>query len=174
MVYFACFDLSPKDKETMLKSIPKESYREVLRNMEYLDINLAMGKKFKRRHPEMTTEELNLYLKKHSQSKFDIVKCETKICKILRKMHAGTLDSNEYPFIGEKPMRKARRGGDDFVARGAKPVSQMGGKFKQSLQDVQNNPRLFVFVTGGLSHHEIVSISNLTNEIPAQIIPGSN
>jgi hypothetical protein len=27
---------------------------------------------------------------------------------------------------------------------------------------------------GGLSHHEIVGISNLQNEISAQIVPGSN
>ena len=38
MVYFCVFDLSSKDKETMLKSLEKESYREIVRNMEYLDV----------------------------------------------------------------------------------------------------------------------------------------
>ena len=42
------------------------------------------------------------------------------------------------------------------------------------MTDIHNNPRLFVYVTGGLSHHEVVNIANLQAEIPAQIIPGSN
>lgn len=42
------------------------------------------------------------------------------------------------------------------------------------MNDIHNNPRLFVYVTGGLSHHEVVNIANLQAELPAQIIPGSN
>ena len=42
------------------------------------------------------------------------------------------------------------------------------------MTDIHNNPRLFVYVTGGLSHHEVVNIANLQGELPAQIIPGSN
>ena len=42
------------------------------------------------------------------------------------------------------------------------------------MTDIHSNPRLFVYVTGGLSHHEVVNIANLQQEIPAQIIPGSN
>ena len=30
MIYFVCFDLMPKDKQTMLKSFQKESYRDIL------------------------------------------------------------------------------------------------------------------------------------------------
>ena len=48
------------------------------------------------------------------------------------------------------------------------------GKLTAEAKDIYDNPRLFVFVAGGLSHHEVASIANLQNEIPAQIIPGSN
>lgn len=37
MIYFAVFELSEKDKDTMLKSLGKESFKEVIRNLEYLD-----------------------------------------------------------------------------------------------------------------------------------------
>lgn len=40
MQYFACFDLSPKDKATMMR-IPNEGYRIILQNMEYLDADMA-------------------------------------------------------------------------------------------------------------------------------------
>ncbi len=49
IIYFACFDLNTKDKETMLKSVMKESYREAVRNLEYMDAGLRGDqKKFQR------------------------------------------------------------------------------------------------------------------------------
>mmetsp|Transcript_11204 Transcript_11204/g.8242 ORF Transcript_11204/g.8242 Transcript_11204/m.8242 type:complete len:106 (+) Transcript_11204:404-721(+) len=37
MLFFACFDLSEKDKHTMLKSITNEQHRLALKNVEFLD-----------------------------------------------------------------------------------------------------------------------------------------
>ena len=55
MIYFACFDLNRKDKDTLLKSISNESYRWILQNLEFLDPDLAAeSKKFRRRREEMT------------------------------------------------------------------------------------------------------------------------
>lgn len=54
MVYFCVFDLPEKDKDTMLKSAGKDSYKAIIKNMEYLDFSQAMATKFKRRMPEMT------------------------------------------------------------------------------------------------------------------------
>ena len=66
MVYFCVFDLPEKDKDTILKSTGKDNYKEVIKNMEYLDLNMAMATKFKRRMPEMTQDEFNEYLRLHS------------------------------------------------------------------------------------------------------------
>jgi len=58
MIYFACYDLAPRDKLTMLKSIQKESYREAAKNMIYLDQGMrGEDIKFKRRATEQTREE---------------------------------------------------------------------------------------------------------------------
>ena len=54
MVYFTVFELSEKDKDTMLKSCGKESFKDTIHNMEYIDPSLGCGDKFKRRLPEMT------------------------------------------------------------------------------------------------------------------------
>lgn len=86
MVYFACFDLSIKDKDTMLKSIPNETHRLILKNMEFIDADMAESKKFGRREEEMTTEEFNEYSRKYSQSDYDILRNEPKICKIIKKI----------------------------------------------------------------------------------------
>jgi Zn/Cd-binding protein ZinT len=108
MVYFSVFELSEKDKDTMLKSCGKENYKETIRNLVYLDHSQAISQKFRRKLPEMTAEEFNDYLRKHSQATFDIIKCEPNIVKLLRQMHAQTLDQNAYPYIKDKPVKSLR------------------------------------------------------------------
>jgi hypothetical protein len=49
----------------MLKST-KQEYRTILKNMEYLDGDLALSKKFKRRREKMTVDEYNEYARKAS------------------------------------------------------------------------------------------------------------
>ena len=65
-------------------------------------------------------------------------------------MHVGTLDTKTYPYIGDQPRRKVA-------------VAQKvgGGKTLSRFADDSNNARIFTFIAGGMSHHEIVSIENL-------------
>ena len=66
-------------------------------------------------------------------------------------MHLGSLDVNSYPYIKDKPIKPSR------ALNSAQ--TKIGGK--KSGIDSAHNPRLFTFVIGGMSHHEVVSISNL-------------
>ena len=62
MIYFLCYDLNKKDKDTLLKSVPNENHRFILQNLEYIDADqVSDGKKFKRRRPEMTPEQFTEY-----------------------------------------------------------------------------------------------------------------
>lgn len=73
MIFLCTFDLQPKDRETLLKSIGKESYRDCINNMSHLDDSAAEAvKKFARKDkaPEMTKEELNNYETKNSESSY--------------------------------------------------------------------------------------------------------
>lgn len=167
MQYFACFDLSPKDKDTMLKSIPNESHRIILQNMEYLDADMAHSKKFRRRKEEMTTEEFNEYARKLSQCNLEITRCQTKICKLIKKVHDCQLDTKDYPYIDKPKAKKTNN-----IAGKTKGAIIANGEFDK--QDIMENPRIFVYVIGGLSHNEITSIANLQSTINAQIIPGSD
>mmetsp|Transcript_28941 Transcript_28941/g.35822 ORF Transcript_28941/g.35822 Transcript_28941/m.35822 type:complete len:171 (+) Transcript_28941:1170-1682(+) len=75
MLYFSCFDLAPKDKNTLLKSLQKETYREILQNMEFLDSSIASATKFRRKHPIMTANELQEFSLRNQKAAFKIVKC---------------------------------------------------------------------------------------------------
>ena len=71
--------------------------------MEYLDLSMAMATKFRRKHPEMTSDELNAYLQKNTKAKYKTLKCEPKITKLIRSMHSANLDPIKYPYIGDTP-----------------------------------------------------------------------
>lgn len=122
--------------------------------MEFLDPNLVASKKFRRRHPEMTNEEFNEYNKNLSKSDYGILRAEPIICKLIKKVHNNELDQKSFPFIENIKMTKNTKTGQK-----KKGAAINEGEFYRN--DVLENPRIFVFVFGGLSHHEIASISNL-------------
>ena len=98
MIYFACFDLNRKDKDTLLKSVDNESHRSILENIEYLDSDLVSDKKkFKRRREEMSTEHFNEYARKLSSSEYEILRTEPKICSLIKQIHDGSIDTSKYP-----------------------------------------------------------------------------
>lgn len=100
-------------------------------------------------------------MKRHAEAKFDILKCEPQICKLIRRIFDGTIDVEAFPFIGEAPKRRV--------------VVGKGGSAAQNRHlDASNTPRIFTYIVGGMSHNEIVEIDLLQKEIPAMIVPGSN
>ena len=117
---------------------------------------MAMATKFRRKHPEMTSDELNAFLSKNTKAKYKTLKCEPKIMKLIRSMHSANLDPIKYPYIGDTPQKKRSK---NQISRGAQQIR--GGKINADVKDIYDNPRLFVFVAGGLSHYEVVSIANL-------------
>jgi hypothetical protein len=85
MIYFLCYDLNKKDKDTLLKSVPNENHRFILQNLEYIDAEvIAEGKKFKRRRPEMTAEQLTEYQRKSSQAEYENIRSEPLICELIK------------------------------------------------------------------------------------------
>jgi len=52
IIYMACFEMSSKDKSTMLKSLSEEKHRTIVQNLEFLDEKLVDkgSSKFKRRY----------------------------------------------------------------------------------------------------------------------------
>lgn len=85
MIYFVCYDLNRKDKDTLLKSVESDSYRSVLENIEYLDSEIvADAKKFKRRREEMSSDQFSDYTRKLSASEYEILRTEPKVCSLIK------------------------------------------------------------------------------------------
>ena len=91
IVYFASFELSSKDKSTMLKSLSEEKHRTAVQNLEYIDERLVSTdkSKFKRRFKEQSKDVFIEYQRQRAQSEFEILRNDPKICKILKLMHTN-------------------------------------------------------------------------------------
>jgi hypothetical protein len=159
--------MNKKDKETLLKSVPNEGHRQILMNLEYLDEQ--KGNKFRRRREEMTSEGFKEYEKRLESSEYDILRTEPPIVEVIRGIHMDKLDNKRFPYVEKKkyvppkiaqPQEKKRKGKDEET--------------ESADESLTESPRIFIFMIGGLSHHEIVSIANLQESLNAQIIPGSN
>lgn len=88
-----------------------------------------------------------------ASSDFNILRTEPKVCKLLRDMHNGTLDQKAFPYV-EEP----KNAGKKEEKKNQKGAATLGLAAESSSIE---NPRLFVYVVGGLSHHEICSTAVL-------------
>lgn len=77
-----------------------------------------------------------------------------------------------YPFVTPPKHAKKEKNKEKKPAKGAETFSMLADGQNES--DLLENPRIFVYVVGGLSHHEMCAIAELQNKIKAQIVPGSN
>mmetsp|Transcript_2080 Transcript_2080/g.3134 ORF Transcript_2080/g.3134 Transcript_2080/m.3134 type:complete len:170 (-) Transcript_2080:16-525(-) len=131
--------------------------------------------KFRRRFKEQTKDAFVEFQRLRSESEFEILRNDAKICKLLKLMHFNGLDQAAYPFVDPpKLSKKEKQKAEKKQAKGARDYSSMGFESTEDSESFLENPRLFVFVFGGLSHHEICSIAELQKTLSAQIVPGSN
>ena len=55
MIYFVCYELIKKDRDTLLKSVESEAHRTILSNLDLLDPSME-NKRYRRRQEEMTLD----------------------------------------------------------------------------------------------------------------------
>lgn len=97
----------------------------------------------------MAPEQYNDYTKRLAASDYEILRTEPKVCTLIRQIHEGTIDHKKYPLVADRSVKKA-----------AKAEGKRKGESEFERQPM-DNPRILVFMFGGLSHHELVSIANL-------------
>jgi len=78
----------------------------------------------------------------------------------------------EAPVTFQKPRERTR------IKNITGTIKYKEGQRPSDFEDADafDNPRIFVYVIGGMAHHEVVSINQLqqSGQIQAQIVPGSN
>lgn len=161
--YLTCYELADKDRYNMITSIQNDTYENILENIPYLLPEFEDGKKLQRRVPKITEGEFSNYKKVLDNSNYDILRSVPRISKIAIDAHNDELDTDEFPFLGDVPDGVGKKG------------RRRGGRRDRDITDILQNPRVIIFVIGGLSHHEIVNLHKIQEEgtVQCQIIAGS-
>eukprot|EP00344_Euplotes_crassus_P010731 CAMPEP_0197000166 /NCGR_PEP_ID=MMETSP1380-20130617/5172_1 /TAXON_ID=5936 /ORGANISM="Euplotes crassus, Strain CT5" /LENGTH=495 /DNA_ID=CAMNT_0042417361 /DNA_START=399 /DNA_END=1886 /DNA_ORIENTATION=- len=163
--YLTCYELSEKDRYNMITSIQNDAFEAILENLPYFFPEFEEGKKLQRRAEKISESEFSTYKKKLDESDYDILRSTTKLSKIAISSFNDELSEVEFPFLGDAPA----------ITSNAK----RRGRQRRDNNDISNilsNPRIILFVLGGLSHHEIVSLQKIQEEgaVQCQIIAGSS
>ena len=101
MIYFICYDLKKEDKQTMLKSFQKESYREILQNQEFLYPAKSLATSFSRTHPDMTAAEMKAFNLKNTIAIPNLLKsivestCSSELLKTVMAQGTGGAPSKK-------------------------------------------------------------------------------
>lgn len=162
--YLTCYELSEKDRYNMITSIQNDTFEGILENLHYIFPEFEEGKKLKRRIPKISESDFGAYRKKLDESDYDILRSKPKLSQISIDAFNDELNQDEFPFLGDAPEISKKRGGRKGRA-----------KKENDISDILNNPRIILFVIGGLSHHEIVNLQQIQDDgtVQAQIIAGS-
>jgi hypothetical protein len=99
----------------------------------------------------MSSDEYNTYAINLNDSEYEILRHQPKITKLVQGMHGRYLNLEEFPFIDTPP---------DYIKKGKKKGKKKSKSTGGNLNDDNaiDNPRIMIFIIGGISHHELVSI----------------
>jgi hypothetical protein len=162
--YLTCYELAEKDRYNMITSIQNDTFEQILENLPYVFPEFEDGKKLQRRVPKISDSQFSAYRKKLDDSNYDILRSIPKISQIAIDASNDDLNLEDFPYLGEEPDVPKRRNN-----KKAKLKNKKG-----DISDILQNPRIILFVIGGLSHHEIVSLQKIQDEgdVQCQIIHG--
>ena len=137
----------------MITSIQDDAYEAILENLPYVLPEFEDGKKLQRRIPQISEGDFSAYRKQLDESNYDILRSTPKISRIAIDAHNDELSEESFPFIGDVPkkMKKSRK-------------KQKARKEDKDIASILQNPRVILFVIGGLSHHEIVNLQKIQEE----------
>ena len=173
MIYIAWYEIPEKDLNTLLSTL-NHKYHDAWINMKYFGADWDSGP-IRRRVEVMSENDYRDYNDRLASTNYEILKSTPTIAKLAMLWNEGTLDQGNFPFLGEVP-ETANRFGHSKV----NGFSKMKGKLRRRWQNKKDtdapDKKLLIFVIGGLSHHEIVSLNKMQeeNEIDCMIIQGGN
>ena len=176
VIYLSAYDLPKKDRDTILKDISVEK-RKLFDNLLHLHPMIDPSiKKVTRREAKISYEDLELYRIRDKEMSYQIFTFTPKLCSICLKAYRMTLPLDEYPFVaGDIPQNYDQKKGKPTGINIKKKVARPMVNFMGEGENIADNPRIIIFIVGGLSHQEIAHIGNLTNykHIKCNVILGS-
>lgn len=111
----------------------------------------------------MGAEDYAAYTKALDESEFEILRTTPRVERLVADAHNCALDTRDFPFVdpGDLPEGYQRGGGKKKNAGVSRRKNYGKRWYEDDLTEQLTNPRIIVFVVGGMGNHEIVALNNL-------------
>jgi len=166
LMYLANYDVPKKEADSLAKEFTNPKYKEILfSKLVWLGHKWPGSdvKKPQRKEPKMKREDFEIYKQRADQSKMSEIMHIPKVAKVTMESYKKTLSTDEFPFVGEIPegygKKQIPKAAGISIKKG-KPAMSIFNEEKGS-EDMWSQPRLIVFVIGGIAYQEITSLFKL-------------
>ncbi len=166
LMYLANYDVPKREAESLAKSFKDEKNKDVfLSKIVWLGYRWPGSdmKKPQRRSPKIKHDEFEMARQKSEESKMAEIMFMPRVAKIAMEASKKTLSTDEFPFVGEVPeeygKKKVPKSIGTSIKRGKPAVSIFSEE--RGSEDLWQQPRIILFVIGGLSHQETSALFKL-------------
>lgn len=162
LLYLVNFTVPKKDAEFFVKGFTSQTYRDIV--LSKLEV-LGQGwpgpevKKPQRKELKMKREDFELYKERAGKSQVAEIMYLPKVAKAALEASQRTLSAAEFPFLGEVPAGYGKS--QAAKSKGFFKKARMGLVEEDKENEVWSQPRIVLFVIGGVSHQEITALFKL-------------
>ena len=166
LMYLANYDVPKKEAESFCKEFTNQKYREIIfSKLVWLGHKWPGSelKKPQRKEPKMKREDFEISKQRAEQSKMAEIMYIPKVAKVAMEASRKTLSTDDFPFIGEVPegygKKQIPKPAGMSIKKGKPAVSIFSEE--KGAEDLWSQPRLIIFVIGGMSYQEKTALFKL-------------
>ncbi len=166
LMYLSNYDVPKKEAESFAKEFTNPKYREIIfSKLVWLGHQWPSSevKKPQRKEPKMMREDFEISRQRAEQSRMSELMYLPKVAKVAMEASKKSLSTDDYPFVGEVPegygKKQIPKAGGISIKKG-KPAVSIFSEEKGS-EDLWSQPRLIIFVIGGVSYQETTALFKL-------------
>jgi len=166
LLYLINFSVPKREAEFLAKNLTNQSYKDIiLSKLETLGQNWR-GPEVRnpqRKELKMKREDFELYKERREKSQVTEIMYLPKIAKVALETSQKKLSTAEFPFLGESPIGYGK----------SQPTKTKGFLVKKARMELiekdkdnemWSQPRIILFVIGGISHQEITALFKLQRD----------
>jgi syntaxin-binding protein 1 len=164
LMYQANYTVPRKDIDTLSKSLSEDN-KDIIDKMVWLGLGNKMvdSKKPQRSSPKLSQEDFQLFKEFSEKSKGFVPRYLPRLARMVIEASKKELSSTEFPFAGEPPEDYGKKAMPKSLGislkKGKAGVAVMSEE--KSSGDIYAQPRIILYVIGGICHQEITSILRL-------------
>lgn len=166
LLYLANYEVPRKDIEQFAERLKDEKHRDILWKVCQLDCRPSDSSYPRRRTPRVDTADFEVFRQRVEQSQMASVMYVPKMAKVAVQAAGKALSLSEFPFLSDVPKnygrKEAPKAAGMSIKKGVLTTSLFSNE--KSSEEFWSQPRLIIFVIGGISYQELTVLFRLQQE----------